>query len=670
LSDRLSYLFAVAILLLAGWFRLHEVIGLPAGLSAGELDNVRIIETARAGTIETFYNLNGVGREPLYQIVAAALTSLTGSGVLGYRFLSVIVSMLTLALVYVLGKRLYGATGGLVALALLAVGFYPSLLGRNVLPETMLPLLMVATLLALAQALSVDRAQNARVPNSTSFAALGLLLGFGFYVHPLHFAIVLSAMIFIGYVVLTRQAISRNALGFTSFAILVMIIIAMPYLIASIRQPELAGAGRIFAGSDPSIFGSIVNSIFGIFFRGDSDPLHNLPGRPLFDLVTGFLILIGLLLCIRGWRRPRYALVLIGLLVALPFVVIAPASPDFTRLALAMPLLALLAGATVSVISQRLRRVPRLLFAIGLLGLFGFNVYWTTQDLFTHWRALPAAQSAYNVRLGQLAHYLDRTADTLPTVICTPELYPPDDAPQLISAQIMALMMHRQTLPLRYADCGMGLVLANGGETQQVVFLEATGLQRMSPYLRQWIDGGQMLTSSDLPAQSVVVLNVRDRLADTIGRFTTTAPATFAPETGVSDPLAEIPVRLGGNISFLGYDRVTEDAFGLGAVVPVYTYWRVDGTVPQDLRLFVHLLSDPTVIAVQADGLAVRADLLLPRDIIVQATLLQLPFTIPEGEYILSVGAYERTRGTRLGVFDGEQLRGDRLFVGRITIAR
>ncbi len=79
---------------------------------------------------------------------------------------------------------------------------------------------------------------------------------------------------------------------------------------------------------------------------------------------------------------------------------------------------------------------------------------------------------------------------------------------------------------------------------------------------------------------------------------------------------------------------------------------------------------DPAVIAVQADTIGVRADLLELRDVIIQATFLQLPFTIPEGDYLLSTGAYERNRGTRLGVFDGDQLRGDRLFIGTITVAR
>lgn len=670
MTDRVSYLLAVVLLIIAAVFRFYDLATLPPGMTAAEIDNARIVETARVGTIESFYNLRGEGREPLYAVMVAATSTATGSGMVGYRLPSALMGMVTLALVYVLGKRLFGGFAALAALGLLAVGFFPALLDRAILSESVLPLWMVATLLALAQSLSVDRALNARPPNSISFAALGLLLGLGFYIHPLHFPIVLGVMVFIAYTVFTRQPISRGALGFTSFAILVMIIVAMPYLIASIRQPELAGAGRVFAGTGQSIVGSVVNGLFGIFFRGDANPALNVPNRPLFDLVSGFLIVLGLLVTLRGWRQPRYALVLIPLLFALPFALLSPNSPDFSRMALLLPLLALAFGAAVGGLSRRVNGRARWALSLGLLALLAFNIVWAGRDLFVTWRNDPQVATAYNARLGMLAHYLDQTAADLPTVICTPELYPPDDAPELISAQILALMMHRQSPLLRYADCGSGLVLVNGGERQQIIFPEADGLQRVNPYLGRWISMGGVLEGDGLPPQAIVLFDVGDALADTIGRFTTTASASYAPETGIANQIAETPVRFGGNIAFLGYDAVETTVFPPGAVIPVHTYWRVDGIVPTDLQLFTHLLSDPSVIAVQSATLSVRADLLQPRDVVIQATFLQLPFTIPEGAYILSIGAYERNRGTRLGVFDGDQPRGDRLFVGMIQISR
>ncbi len=669
MSDRISYALAVVILLAAAVFRLHDLATLPPGLSNDEIDNVRIAETVRDGTIETYYNLRGEGSESLYQILIVAMTTFTSNGLLGYRLPSVFISMITLAVVYVLGKRLLGPLAGLAAMALLAFGLFPSLLARAPLPETMLPLMTAATMLTLAQSLSVYRTRPARPPNSITFAALGVLLGVGFYIHPLHFGIVLMAMLFIGFMVLTRQPISRYTLGFTSFAILVMIIIVMPYLIASIRQPELAGAGRVLARPGDGLFATIFNGVAGLIFRGDGNPVYNLPERPLIDLISGILAALGLAVALRYWKQTRFALMLIAAIILFPLALIAPSSPDFTRFALILPVLALLFGAGVGALSASISRSGRLVLSIALVVLVAFNVVWTWNDLFVRWRALPDVQTAYHARLGSLAWYLDRTAKTTPSIICTPELYPPNDAPQLVDAQILALMMHQEDVSLRYADCGSALVLADGGNRQQIIFLEPDGLARVNPYLTEWVNQGTLQTTN-VPRDAVITLDVSQSLADTIGRFTTTATASFAPETGSANTIAETPVRLGGNITFLGYERATSDAYAPGAVVPVYTYWRVDGQVPSDLRFFTHLLSDPAVIAVQADTIGVRADLLKLRDVIVQTTFLQLPHTIPDGDYVLSIGAYERNRGTRLGVFDGDQLRGDRLFVGAIRIAR
>jgi uncharacterized membrane protein len=672
-SDRTSYLFAVLILLLGTLFRLHDLALLPTGMNGDEVNTVRVVETVRAGTIETFYTLGGEGREPLYEVMVTALTALTGTGTIGYRMLSVFVGMLTLALVYVLGKRLFGARAGLVAMSLLAVGFLPSYLSRAILPEALLPLLSAATLLALAQSLSVyHHAPGRRAPNTIAFAALGLLLGFGFYLHPLHFPLVLAVMIFIAYFVLTRQTVTGSALSFTSFGILIMIIIVMPYLIASVRQPELAGAARLIEGAGGMPLNALLNGIFGFFFRGDTHPEHNLPGRPLLDLASGFVMLIGILVAIRGWRQARYALALIPFLVLLPFVLIAPESPEFTRFAPLLPLIALMFAAGVEVLAGLMlaQKHSRLIITVALLGLLIFNTQWLWRDLFITWRAQPEVQSVHYARIGQIAHYLDRTAGDLPTVVCTPELYPPNEAADLIDAQRLALMMNRANPELRYADCGSAIILARGGADTQVIFLQAGGLEAVTPYVGEWLALGSPVDLPGVLPNAVVRLDVQGQLADTIGRFTTTALASFPPETGMTDQIAETPVRMGGNIAFLGYDQVPIQMFAAGAVVPIYTYWRVDGIVPSDIRLFTHLLSDPNVIAVQADTLSVRADLLEPRDVIVQATFLQLPLTIPPGSYIVSTGVYEASLGTRLGVFDGDQLRGDRLFIGAIEVVR
>jgi hypothetical protein len=101
----------------------------------------------------------------------------------------------------------------------------------------------------------------------------------------------------------------------------------------------------------------------------------------------------------------------------------------------------------------------------------------------------------------------------------------------------------------------------------------------------------------------------------------------------------------------------------------VITYWRVDGIVPADLRLFTHLQADPGAApAAQTDAISVLAEQLRPRDVFVQVTFVPLPRTMPTGSYSISVGAYESNTGMRLNVFDSDQPRGTRLFIGQVAV--
>jgi len=150
LSNRVSYALVVLLLLLAAFLRMSHLGTLPPGFSDSEITDIRIAETARLGRVEVFYNVNGQGREGLYQSVLAAATS-AGGGLIGYRIFSVWIGVITLALVYVLGKHLFGGLAGLAAAALLSVSMLPSVLARFVGPEATLPLYVTAVLAALSR---------------------------------------------------------------------------------------------------------------------------------------------------------------------------------------------------------------------------------------------------------------------------------------------------------------------------------------------------------------------------------------------------------------------------------------------------------------------------------------------------------------------------------------
>jgi hypothetical protein len=672
LSSRVSFALAVLLLLLAAVLRFWALSTLPPGLHDGEVTDIFIAETVREGQVRVLYDNGADSREELYHTILAVVTGFVGKGLIGYRILSVWVGLLTLALVYALAIRLFNPLAALGALAALTVSMWPVLLARQVARETLLPLLVTAALLALAIAFSIYKRRRIRVPSTTAFAVLGALLGLGFYVHPAGYIIALFSMVFIAYMLLSSQPVTRQTLGYIGFSILLMVIIAMPYLISSIRLPHLAGAGRLLGGytvAQTPPLQAIGDSITGIFFEGDANPVRNVPGRPLVDLISGMLMLVGLLTALRYWQKPRFLLLLITVLVLAPVALLTVDGANFLSFSAILPLLALFFGLGMSTLMRSSQGIGRWVGSLGLGGLLLFNTGWTVRDLFQVWPKLPDVQQAYHGRLMQLAHHLDLTAETVPSVVCTSRLMPARRLPDLSDLQLLEMMMHRSDAPLRFADCGTGLVMVQGGSEEQIILLEPNTLSTMHPYLADWMLNGEALVDPALPSESVIRLDVSSELADVVGRFTTTAPAGFAPEAPGSEDLAAPPVHFGNNLTFLGYERAASEIFTPGGDLTFITYWRADGPLPPDLLLFTHILADPAALPIaQTDTISVSAGELEDRDVFIQITFVTLPFSTPPGVYNISVGAYRADSGGRLPVLDGNQIRGTRLFLGQIVV--
>ncbi len=168
--------------------------------------------------------------------------------------------MITLALIYALGSRLFGNLAGLAALALMSVTMLPIVLSRTVAPESMLPLFVTAVLLALALSLPVftprptRRADEDTVPTPQDCGVRRARLAARSRLLPPPDQLsgrTLLSMVFIVYMVFTRRPFTRRTLSFTWFAVVVMIVIATPYVISSLQRPMLAAAGRLLV-DDPN----------------------------------------------------------------------------------------------------------------------------------------------------------------------------------------------------------------------------------------------------------------------------------------------------------------------------------------------------------------------------------------------------------------------------------
>jgi len=128
-------------------------------------------------------------------------------------------------------------------------------------------------------------------------------------------------------------------------------------------------------------------------------------------------------------------------------------------------------------------------------------------------------------------------------------------------------------------------------------------------------------------------------------------------------------VTFGGNLTFLGYVTDESIEYRPGDTLTLVTYWRVDGRVPRDLRLFVHVLADPGARPpANRDIINLSPRNLQNRDVFVQVTRVPLPESLPPGEYQISTGAYQETSDQRLDVLQDGEPRGTRLFLYPIQI--
>ncbi|MDD9957051.1 MAG: glycosyltransferase family 39 protein [Anaerolineaceae bacterium] len=669
MSPRTGFVLATLFLLIAATLRSYRLADLPTGFNEDEYLSLRIVESLRAGHIAVFYDQSPTGaawgREGLYPALLGFGSSLTGGGSVGFRVFSVFVSLLTLALVYTLARRLCGVRGAVAALSLLSVSLWPVLLGRSVTPMNLTPLMSAATMLSTVQILSVPPRIGQRLPGTIAFTLLGIAAGIGFYVHPVQFWLVLGTLLFIYWLTRSQGPLTLTLILSLLFVLGLALVVMTPYLLSSLRLPELSGFARLLGDYDVTVsppMQSVANTLTGIALVGDSSPLHNVPGRPLFDLVSGLICLAGLLAAFRFRHRPRFALPLVFLVALAPATLFVNNSPDFASMAVLLPSLALLFGFGVATLSINPGQLARFIPMLAIVVLPGLNIVWTGHDLFNVWASSAETKEVWNDRVGQLARHIEASADDLPTVVCLPTVEP-EPSLELGDAWRLLLLLHDRGEDLRYADCLTGLVLASGGELQQIILPDPATLANMHPLLRDWLQENALNQNPPSLQDSAFLLDVRERLGDRVGSFTTTSTLRLAPEApgGAVDLLP--PVTLDSNLTFLGYEPRESRIYREGDALTSVTWWRVDGPLHEDLRLFIHVMPDPAVITSQNDRISVLPSSLRPRDIFIQVTYVSLPASTPPGNYLVSTGAYRQGDKQRLAILIDGEARGTRLFL-------
>ncbi|MCL4239032.1 MAG: glycosyltransferase family 39 protein [Anaerolineae bacterium] len=691
MSRKTELVLVTALLLLAALLRLWDLSHLPPGFNRDELAHIRITEAMKAGEVSVYYQIGDrLTRAALFGALNTAASDLVGSGLLGYRMLPLWGGLVTLALLYALGRRLFGAPVALIALAAMSVNLRAVLLARTVTAESLVPLFTLLMLLCLAVAFNLRREVTFRVPYTLPFALLAALAGLSGYLHYSTLFLGPLGLLFFLHLWRTGQPLARRAWSMWIFVAVLATIVALPYLVSTLRDPELSEA-YILWRERPTTIGQaaegLLNAAGGLVWQGDERVTVNAGRHALLGPILALLFIVGVLEAIRRWRDPRHTLLLLSLAAGLLTDAWVKPGVTFTAQLVALPAVFLLVGTGGQVAWRELhgRGVARAWRPLTALLLFVLAVNsWGMRDrLYQDWKNSPAVRAAYHSDLAALAAYLDHTPDNLPVSLCITGLNAPGDA-GLSPRQILGLMRHRTSEPVRHSDCRAGLVLINAGAPMRFVFADPADRKTMPPELADWLVGAEPIAAPGLPAGSVLRLDVEQRLRDAGGRWGLFAPAYFMPEADSQPVQARLPVPLEEGLTFAGYDPSALDGERRpgGDPIVLVTYWRVDEPLPDDLGIYAHLLgytqTEPPVLQIEpwaeANSIDVKPGELKPRDFFIQVSYIWLRENLRPDRYALTVGAYRdevAVLENHLDVLDAAQNyapHGDRLLLGHITV--
>lgn len=333
-NSRSPSTFGWALLLLAlgtaVFLRLYQLGHWPPGLYRDEafngLDALRVLQ----GDLAIFFTANN-GREPLYIYLTALSIALLGRTVLALRLAAAVVGSLTTGLVYQLGRSWFGWRVGLLAAWLWAITLWPIHLSRLGLRIILLP-----AVLALAFWLGTE-AYRRRGPRW--WLAAGAAYGLGFYTYlAIRFTPLL--LLAVGALVLWRGDRVRLRRGAGWFVVGTAVIL-FPLSLFYLQNPDLL-LGRTGQVSilNPAINGGDLwgtlwrqtGQALGLFiWRGDTILRHNPAGRPLFDWLMAGPFVLGVVWCLRHWRQPAAATVLLWSSLMLGVTILAEDTPHFLR---------------------------------------------------------------------------------------------------------------------------------------------------------------------------------------------------------------------------------------------------------------------------------------------------------------------------------------------------
>lgn len=671
-SRQWSILAVLLLILLVGAFlRFYRLNVLPPGLFMDEAMNGLDAQTVwRNGRFPIFFPANN-GREPLYIYLQAALLALLGENSFSLRLASAYTGILTIPLVYVLGRRLFGNTAvalwlGVTAAAALATSYWHVSLSRLGFRTILLPFFVMLVLLWFWQ--GWQRRQW------HWFVLAGVALGLSQYTYLAARAVPLIGVGTMGLLLLVlllrRKAITPADKTVLKGAVLmsaVALLIYLPLGIYLLTTPANAAArtadvSLLEQGQVASTGMALLQNVFlvGRMFvdRGDLNLRHNLPGRAALDWLTLVGFVTGLVLLLRYWRRPPSWLLASWLVVMLLPTLLSTDAPHYLRASGAVGAVMIIVGMGLVWWWARLEnglakrgwlKEPVLSLSKGpfrfwlllpLLVLF-ISGSLTAFDYFGRWANHPALYDGFETlerQAGEVA--LQKLPEG--TVYLIPDL------PAQRSPALQFLLQFSDVRPLP-SGC---LVFQAQAQTPVTYLVRTQRDKETLPQLQALWPGGEVETAVSHPVSGEIFFETY----------------TIMPEENGGNGVKTAVAQFGDAIQLTAADtQLVDDA------IRITTTWQAIAQPAADHTLFVHLYrqgeEDGQPVAQLDSQPCYATGKWQPGEALRETYTLPLPADLPAGDYSLVLGWYTWPDFERLPLSTNQQaLSGQRYLLEQIHI--
>ncbi len=690
------------VMLIAAAFRLLLLNDVPPGLHHDEVIIGQIAKDILRGRLAIYFT-PGFGHEPLYHYVLAGMFAVIDASAFVLRLTSAFIAILGLAVTYRCARRVFSSTVALGAIAWMAVSLWPIFFARLGLRGISLPLMTTLTTYFLWKALSLpsdDRDARDTLQSPTlrlrsgqasnlhakrpisNFLLPGILLGLTLYTYQASRVFPMVFGLFALYILLFHRDIFRQHWrGFIVFFGLAAIVAAplVTYLTiidpgAEARLADLSGPLSRLAAGDPSeVIRSTLDTLGMFTITGDNVPIYNVGGRPVFpEPIGAALFYLGLLVCVRRWRRPGHALMLIWLAISLLPAMVTPFSPNFVRTIAAWPIPFVLCGLAMFEVSRFITRHSSLVTSPLVTGIFVlalvFNALLTARDYFLDWPRGDYVRFWQQTTWTQAIRALQVDPSTLPVAASGLSI-------QDLDPQTFDLLLNRSDLSVKWFDCRNAILYPGGGTFAR--YLSPGFFPCDSELWSRYLRGASLIAQPRWPDTGDVIFslhqfNARSLLGTILPRlaarpvFVGSANFDSANPAAGLEPLA-LPVDLGG-LQFLGWE-IGRDTWRPGETAEVDTLWRVTAPLTPPLALFVHVTTADGSIIAQSDGLDVGVTSLAAGDVFVQRHRLTLQPAAPVEPVRVLLGAYHPDTGNRLRGQAGDR-EVDALVLGSLNLLK